>query len=355
MRLKSIKLAGFKSFVDPTNVNFPSNLCAVVGPNGCGKSNIIDAVRWVMGESSAKNLRGENMSDVIFNGSGGRKPVGQASIELIFDNSDGRIVGEYASYNEIGIKRKVTRDGQSNYYLNGNKCRRRDITDIFLGTGLGPRSYAIIEQGMISRLIEAKPDELRVYIEEAAGISKYKERRRDTEGRIQRTQENLERLTDIRDELGRQLGRLERQAKSAEKYAEFKKEERQVSAELLALKWRGYNASATEQKQVIGALEIEQEKIIAQRSACDSSIEKLRSEYTDHSDAFNEVQARFYKIGGDVARIEQAIEHAQQRAQELHKDLEQTERNFSEAEQHLSSDRRKPQAGLPSSMSWPRH
>ena len=341
MRLKSIKLAGFKSFVDPTNVNFPSNLCAVVGPNGCGKSNIIDAVRWVMGESSAKNLRGENMSDVIFNGSGGRKPVGQASIELVFDNSDGRIVGEYASYNEIGIKRKVTRDGQSNYYLNGNKCRRRDITDIFLGTGLGPRSYAIIEQGMISRLIEAKPDELRVYIEEAAGISKYKERRRDTEGRIQRTIENLERLTDIRDELGRQLGRLERQAKAAEKYAEFKKQERQLSAELLALKWRGYNASATEQKQVIGALEIEQEKVIAQRSACDTSIEKLRSEFTDHSDAFNEVQARFYKIGGDVARIEQAIEHAQQRAQELHKDLEQTERNFSEAEQHLNSDRQK--------------
>ena len=341
MRLKSIKLAGFKSFVDPTNVNFPSNLCAVVGPNGCGKSNIIDAVRWVMGESSAKNLRGESMSDVIFNGSGGRKPVGQASIELIFDNSNGRIVGEYASYNEIGIKRKVTRDGQSNYYLNGNKCRRRDITDIFLGTGLGPRSYAIIEQGMISRLIEAKPDELRVYIEEAAGISKYKERRRDTEGRIQRTMENLERLTDIRDELGRQLGRLERQAKAAEKYAEYKKEERQTSAELLALKWRGYNASATEQKQVIGALEIEQEKFITQRSGCDTAIEKLRTEFTDRSDAFNEVQARFYKIGGDVARIEQAIEHAQQRAQELSQDLEQTERNFSEAEQHLAADRQK--------------
>ena len=213
MRLKSIKLAGFKSFVDPTTVNFPSNLCAVVGPNGCGKSNIIDAVRCVMGESSAKNLRGESMSDVIFNGSGGRKPVGQASIELIFDNSEGRIVGEYAAYAEIGIKRKVTRDGQSNYYLNGSKCRRRDITDIFLGTGLGPRSYAIIEQGMISRLIEARPDELRIYIEEAAGISKYKERRRETESRMVRTMENLERLTDIRDELGRQLSRLERQAK----------------------------------------------------------------------------------------------------------------------------------------------
>ena len=341
MRLKSIKLAGFKSFVDPTNVHFPSNLCAVVGPNGCGKSNIIDAVRWVMGESSAKNLRGESMTDVIFNGSGGRKPVGQASIELIFDNTDGTIVGEYAAYSEIGIKRKVTRDGQSNYYLNGSKCRRRDITDIFLGTGLGPRSYAIIEQGMISRLIEAKPDELRIYIEEAAGISKYKERRRDTEGRIRRTMENLERLTDIRDELGRQLGRLERQAKSAEKYAEYKKDERQVSAELLALKWRGYDKSASEQKQVIGGFEVDLEKIITQRSACDTSIEKLRTQFTDHSDAFNEVQARFYKIGGDVARIEQAIEHAQQRAQELHKDLEQTERNFTEAEEHLNTDRQK--------------
>ncbi len=338
MRLKSIKLAGFKSFVDPTTVNFPSNLAAVVGPNGCGKSNIIDAVRWVMGETSAKNLRGESMSDVIFNGSGGRKPVGQASIELIFDNSEGKVVGEYASYAEIGIKRKVTRDGQSNYYLNGSKCRRRDITDIFLGTGLGPRSYAIIEQGMISRLIEARPDELRVYIEEAAGISKYKERRRETENRMRRTIENLERLTDIRDELGRQLGRLERQAKSAEKYAEYKKEERQFAAELLALKWRGYDKSASQQKQLIGELEIDQERILTQRSACDTAIEKLRTQSTDLGDAFNEVQARFYKVGGDVARIEQAIEHAQQRASELHKDLEQTERNFTESEQHLNSD-----------------
>ena len=338
MRLKSIKLAGFKSFVDPTSVHFPSNLCAVVGPNGCGKSNIIDAVRWVMGESSAKNLRGESMTDVIFNGSGGRKPVGQASIELIFDNSEGRIVGEYASYSEIGIKRKVTRDGQSNYYLNGSKCRRRDITDIFLGTGLGPRSYAIIEQGMISRLIEARPDELRIYIEEAAGISKYKERRRDTENRIRRTMENLERLTDIRDELGRQLSRLERQAKAAEKYSEYKKEERQTSDELLALKWRGYNQSATQQKQLIGEMEVERERILTERIGCDTAIEKLRTQSTDLNDTFNEVQACFYKVGGDVARIEQAIEHAQQRASELHKDLEQTERNFTESEQHLNAD-----------------
>lgn len=341
MRLESIKLSGFKSFVDPTNVNFPSNLCAVVGPNGCGKSNVIDAVRWVMGESSAKNLRGESMSDVIFNGSGGRKPVGQASVELIFDNTSGRIAGEYAAYNEIGIKRKVTRDGQSNYYLNGNKCRRRDITDIFLGTGLGPRSYAIIEQGMISRLIESKPDELRVYIEEAAGISKYKERRRETESRIHRTMENLERLTDIRDELGRQLSRLERQAKSAEKYSEYKKQERQLTSELLALKWRGYDSHASELKTVIGGLEVEKEKFTAERIGCDTQIEKLRTQFTDQTDSFNEVQARFYTVGGEVTRIEQAIEHAQQRAQDLDKDLQQTERNYTETEQHLSADQQK--------------
>ncbi|MBT6126103.1 MAG: AAA family ATPase, partial [Halieaceae bacterium] len=222
MRLKSIKLAGFKSFVDPTTVNFPSNMAAVVGPNGCGKSNVIDAVRWVMGESSAKNLRGESMADVIFNGSVNRQPVGQASIELVFDNTDGRVGGEYASYAEISIKRLVSREGQSEYFLNGTKCRRRDITDIFLGTGLGPRSYAIIEQGMISRLIESKPEELRIFIEEAAGISKYKERRKETESRMRRTMENLERLTDLRDELERQLQHLQRQAQAAEKYSEHK-------------------------------------------------------------------------------------------------------------------------------------
>ena len=341
MRLKSIKLSGFKSFVDPTNVHFPSNLCAVVGPNGCGKSNVIDAVRWVMGESSAKNLRGESMADVIFNGSGGRKPVGQASVELIFDNTAQRIVGEYAAYNEIGIKRKVTRDGQSNYYLNGNKCRRRDITDIFLGTGLGPRSYAIIEQGMISRLIESKPEELRVYIEEAAGISKYKERRRETESRIHRTMENLERLTDIRDELGRQLNRLERQAKAAEKYSEYKKQERQLSTELLALKWRGYDGDASALKSVIGGFEVEKEKFTAERIHCDNTIESFRLQFTEQTDHFNEVQARFYKIGGEVTRIEQAIDHAQQRAQDLSKELQQTEHNYRETDEHLKSDRNK--------------
>jgi len=226
MRLKSIKLAGFKSFVDPTTVSFKSNLTGIVGPNGCGKSNVIDAVRWVMGESSAKYLRGESMTDVIFNGSRNRKPVGQASIELLFDNSEGKLGGAYAQYAEISVKRVVTREAQSSYLLNGSKCRRRDITDLFLGTGLGARSYAIIEQGMISRLIEAKPEELRVYLEEAAGISKYKERRRETENRIRRTQDNLERLEDVREELGRQLERLGRQAEAAKRYQQLKASER---------------------------------------------------------------------------------------------------------------------------------
>ena len=196
MRLSSIKLSGFKSFVDPTSINLPGDLIGIVGPNGCGKSNTIDAVRWVMGESSAKHLRGESMDDVIFTGSTSRKPVGAASVELIFDNSDASLVGEYAGYAEIGIRREVTRDGQSKYFLNSTRCRRRDIRDIFLGTGLGPRSYSIIEQGMISRLIDAKPEEMRVYLEEAAGISKYKERRRETENRIGHTRDNLDRLDD---------------------------------------------------------------------------------------------------------------------------------------------------------------
>ncbi|ACE83378.1 chromosome segregation protein SMC [Cellvibrio japonicus] len=344
MRLKCIKLAGFKSFVDPTTVNFPSNLCAVVGPNGCGKSNIIDAVRWVMGESSAKNLRGENMTDVIFNGSSGRKPVGQASIELVFDNSDGTLLGEYASFTEISIKRKVTRDGENSYYLNGTKCRRRDITDIFLGTGLGPRSYAIIEQGMISKLIEAKPEELRVYIEEAAGISKYKERRRDTESRMRRTQENLERLTDIREELERQLSRLQRQAQSAEKYAEYKQEERLLKAQLQALKYQQLDDQAKAKQLGIRDLELRMEAFITDQVNKDTQIEKYRSQYTELGDKFNEVQGRYYSIGADISRLEQSIQHANERARQLQTDLDQTNRDCKEAEESLLIDAQKAEA-----------
>ncbi|MCE3252862.1 MAG: smc, partial [Cellvibrio sp.] len=344
MRLKCIKLAGFKSFVDPTTVNFPSNLCAVVGPNGCGKSNIIDAVRWVMGESSAKNLRGENMTDVIFNGSSGRKPVGQASIELVFDNSDGTLLGEYAAFTEISIKRKVSRDGDNSYYLNGTKCRRRDITDIFLGTGLGPRSYAIIEQGMISKLIEAKPEDLRVYIEEAAGISKYKERRRDTESRMRRTQENLERLTDIRDELERQLSRLQRQAQAAEKYAEYKKEERLLKAQLQALKFQQLDLQAKAKQAGIRDLELRMESFVTDQVNKDTQIEKYRSQYTELGDKFNEVQGRYYAIGAEIARLEQSIQHASERARQLQADLDQTSRDSKEAEENLLIDTQKTEA-----------
>src|SRR6056297_378649 len=278
MRLKSIKLAGFKSFVDPTTVNLPSNMCAVVGPNGCGKSNVIDAVRWVMGESSAKNLRGESMTDVIFNGSVNRQPVGQASIELVFDNSDGGVGGEYASYAEISTRRLVTREGQSEYFLNGTRCRRRDITDIFLGTGLGPRSYAIIEQGMISRLIESKPEELRIFIEEAAGISKYRERRKETESRMRRTLENLERLTDLREELERQLQHLERQAQAAEKYTALKEQERTLKAQLLALEWRELDAQVAASGHRVGELEVGLEAVLAELQQVDTRIEAHRVE-----------------------------------------------------------------------------
>src|SRR4029079_18864155 len=238
MRLSKIKMSGFKSFVDPTTIPLPSNLIAVVGPNGCGKSNIIDAVTWVMGESSPKYLRGEALTDVIFNGSTARKPVGQASVELLFDNADGTIGGEYAKYAENSVKRMINRDSDSTYYLNNVRCRKRDVVDIFLGTGLGPRSYSIIGQNMISRIIEAKPLELRTYLEEAAGISKYKERRHETELRINHTKENLARVQDLCNELEKQLNHLKHQANVAEKYKTLKQQERVLKAECYGIQWR---------------------------------------------------------------------------------------------------------------------
>ena len=341
MRLKSIKLAGFKSFVDPTTTNFPENLTAVVGPNGCGKSNIIDAVRWVMGESSAKHLRGESMADVIFNGSNARKPVAQASIELVFDNSDATLAGEYGKFNEISVKRQVTRDGQSNYFLNGTKCRRKDISDIFLGTGLGPRSYAIIEQGMISRLIEAKPEELRVYIEEAAGISKYKARRRETENRIRRTRENLERLTDIRDELGRQLERLSRQASAAEKYKQLKEEERLKGAQLKALRWKGLDTQVKQLDHVIGELDVSMEAKVAEQRHVDAEVERLREKHHEVQERFNGVQQHFYALGAEVARLEQNIQNQRERKQQLYEELDQINASFRESDEHLKMDTEK--------------
>ncbi len=341
MRLKNIKLAGFKSFVDPTDVHLTSDMVAVVGPNGCGKSNIIDAVRWVMGESSAKNLRGESMADVIFNGSTGRKPVGQASIELVFDNSDQTLRGEYAAFTEISIKRRVTREGQSQYFLNGTKCRRRDIKDIFLGTGLGPRSYAIIEQGMISRLIESKPEELRVFVEEAAGISKYKERRRETETRIRHARENLERLTDIREELDRQLQKLKRQSAAAEKYKLLREEEQGLKAQTASLQWQKLRSDSSEQRDAVTQGELSLEEAIAGSRGVEARIEAHRQEHVAKTENFNNVQAAYYRVGGEITRIEQSLEHANERVRQLSLDLDETEKNSAESLKHLNEDTQK--------------
>jgi len=344
MRLKSIKLAGFKSFVDPTTVQFPNNLTAVVGPNGCGKSNIIDAVRWVMGESSAKTLRGDSMADVIFSGSSARMPVGQASIELIFDNSDGSLSGEYGKFNEIAVRRLVTRELQSTYFLNGSKCRRRDIQDIFLGTGMGPRSYSIIEQGTISRFVEAKPDELRNFIEEAAGISKYKERRRETENRIRHTKENLDRLSDIREEMDRQLHHLQRQAKAAEQYSEFKQQERSVKGELLAIRWRTLDETAVAQEKQVTEHEVQLEAVHAEQRHIEANIEAQRVQHVDLNDAFQQVQEQLYQVGTEIARQEQNIQHQQQRAKQLAEELHRTETNKIQTVSDLQNDELKTEA-----------
>lgn len=340
MRLSKIKLAGFKSFVDPTTIQLSSNLVGIVGPNGCGKSNIIDAIRWVMGESSAKHLRGDSMADVIFNGSTARKPVGQASIELIFDNSDSSLGGQYAEYNEIAVKRIVSRDGTSVYNLNGTRCRRKDITDIFLGTGLGPRSYAIIEQGMISRLIDAKPEELRVYIEEAAGISKYKERRRETENRIRHTRDNLDRLNDVLEEVGKQIEKLQRQANTAEKYKVLKQEERLLRAQLLALKWMALDNQTKEQEGQIKEQDTLFEKHVAEQRHLEAGMEKQREDHVKATDLFNEVQERFYSIGADISRLEQSIQHAKDRKQQQLVDLDEVDKAIAETSSHLDMDER---------------
>ncbi len=338
MRLSRIKLAGFKSFVDPTSVHFPSNLTGVVGPNGCGKSNVIDAVRWVMGEISAKQLRGDSMADVIFNGSSARKPVGTASIELVFDNSDGKLGGEYAAYSEVSLKRVVGRDGTSVYLLNGAKCRRKDITQLFLGTGLGSRSYAIIEQGMISRLIEANPDELRAFLEEAAGISKYKERRRETENRMAHTRENLERLNDLREEVDKQIRHLQRQAATARRYQALKEEERKLSAEVLALRLRDLDADREGRERAVNERETAMQAAIADQRGVEAGIERARAGHNERTEALNEVQSRYYQLGAQAARHEQAIQHARELRQRQRTDLEQAEQGAIELAAQLERD-----------------
>ena len=309
MKLDKIKLSGFKSFADPITITIKGNLTAVVGPNGCGKSNVIDAVRWVMGESSAKHLRGGSMADVIFNGSSGRKPVSVASVELIFDNSEGKAAGEYAKYGSISIKRQVSRDGLSKYVLNGTKCRRKDITDLFLGTGLGARSYAIIEQGTISRMVESKPEELRVHIEEAAGISKYKERRNETETRMRHTRENLERLDDLREEVEKQLENLKKQSEKAVKFTGLKKQERQYKRELLVIRWNSYHQMSQQLETRLQGIATEHNRLFELLRQIDKSIDSMREEQKQQQQLVDSGQKEFYHVVAEVSRLEQTIKY----------------------------------------------
>ncbi len=338
MRLTKIKLAGFKSFVDPTQVTFPSSLTGVVGPNGCGKSNVIDAVRWVMGELSAKHLRGDNMADVIFNGSSARKPVGTASVELVFDNSDGKIGGAYASYNEIALKRQVSRDGSSGYYINGSRCRRKDITNLFLGTGLGARSYAIIEQGTISRIIEAKSEDMRAFVEEAAGISRYKERRRETESRIGETRENLDRLQDVREEVEKQIRHLQRQAATARRYQGMKEQERRALAELLALRMRELDSGAEVHDGATRERELEMQAALTDQRAAEAAIETARERHSAAGEQLSAVQGRHYELGAEISRLEQSIHHTRQLRERQRADLEQARASLAELAGHIERE-----------------
>ncbi|WP_340121345.1 chromosome segregation protein SMC [Methylobacter svalbardensis] len=336
MKLEKIKLSGFKSFVDTTVIPISGNLTAIVGPNGCGKSNIIDAVRWVMGESSAKHLRGGSMADVIFNGSSGRKPVSTASVELVFNNTEGKLGGEYSQYDTIAIKRQVSRDGTSVFMLNGSRCRRKDITDIFLGTGLGSRSYAIIEQGTISRMVEAKPDDLRVHIEEAAGVSKYKERRSETETRMRHTRENLERLDDLRDEVEKQIKHLQKQAEKAEKYTGLKKQERQFKVELLAMRWNTYHQAAKQLDEKLQAVAHEHNRLFVALRDIDSNIEAKREAYKTQQQQTNSSQGDYYQIVAEVSGLEQTIKHSEssreQTAVEINRLRQQADQSLTELE-----------------------
>ena len=333
MQLKHIKLSGFKSFVDPTKISFPTNMVGVVGPNGCGKSNVIDAVRWVLGELSAKNLRGESMVDVIFNGSENRKASGQCSIELLFDNSSAKIGGEYASFNEVSIKRIMTRDAQSDYFINNTKCRRKDVQDIFLGTGLGPSSYAIIEQGMVSKLVSAKPDELRTHIEEAAGVSKYRERRRETESRIKRTRENLSRVKDIRDEIGRLIKRLENQAKAAEKYNVLKKDKAKLELDKAILFSIEAKSSRDDLQKKLDSLNRDLQIKNAESETIQSQIDQYRTENESVLSEYEDAQKNFYAVGAEIAKREANLQNINKNEQETKSNLEKVKQNYEKAKE----------------------
>ncbi|GAB1393662.1 chromosome segregation protein SMC [Rhodocyclaceae bacterium] len=337
MRLTKLKIAGFKSFVEPTTVLFPNQLAGVVGPNGCGKSNIIDAVRWVLGESKASELRGESIQDVIFKGSGNRKEVGRASVELFFDNAQGRAAGQWSQYAEVTVKRILDREGNSNYYINNLHVRRRDVIDLFLGTGLGPRAYAIIGQGMISRIIESKPEELRGFLEEAAGVTKYKERRKETEGRLEDARENLARVDDIRGELEGQVGRLEVQAEVAQKYRDLQFQLNRRQSLLWLKKRNDAQADAVKLERLVAEAINKVEAETASLREIEARVEQAREAHFAASDALHAAQAEMYSANTEVKRLESEISHLRDTRQRLESRLGQLEGQ----EQHWSAEMRR--------------
>lgn len=320
MRLTHIKLSGFKSFTDPTTIHVPGQLVAVIGPNGCGKSNVIDAVRWVLGEASAKQLRGESMQDVIFNGAATRRPAPRASVELVFDNSDHSLQGAWGQYAEVSIKRQLTRQGESTYFINNQTVRRRDITDLFLGTGVGARGYAVIEQGMISRIIEARPEELRAYIEEAAGVSKYKERRKETEGRLKDTREHLQRLDDLQNELARQVEKLEKQAETAERYKSLTAQLNQQQDLLDYAQWQQSLAAADKATAQHQSLQAQQDETAAQVQALNDEVHALQTAEQSQQQAVHELSNKRGVLREQIARLEEQIRHQQNLHQRIERD-----------------------------------
>ncbi|MBP7647441.1 MAG: chromosome segregation protein SMC, partial [Comamonas sp.] len=344
MRLNSIKLSGFKSFAEPTNFLLPGQLVGVVGPNGCGKSNIMDAVRWVLGESKASELRGESMQDVIFNGTTHRKPASRSSVELVFDNSDHRAGGQWGQFTEIAVKRVLTRDGNSSYFINNQPVRRRDVQDVFLGTGLGPRAYAIIGQGTISRMIESRPEELRLFLEEAAGVSKYKERRRETENRLSDTRENLTRVEDILRELNANLDKLEKQAVVAAQYNALQGSVTLKQHQLWFLKKQDAEGDLSKIRQEGMQAVNDLESRMAEIRHIEADLEAIRQAHYEAGDKVNQAQGRLYEATAEVGKLEAEIRYVvegrqrvEQRMQQLAEQITQWAQRKDDADMELES------------------
>ena len=335
MRLKSLKLAGFKSFVDPITVDFPGVMCGIVGPNGCGKSNIIDAIKWVKGELSPKSLRSESLQDVIFNGSDNRKPVSHCSVELTFDNSENFLGGEYLKFNEVSVKREMARDGQSTYFINNAVARRRDIQDLFLGTGLGSNSYAIIEQGIVSSLVGAKPEELRSYVEEAAGITKYKERKRETESRIRRTSENISRLKDLEDEVKRSIRRLNAEANLTTKYKKLRDQEQQYQKFLIQNELNDLLDKKKSSEKENKTIDTDIEGLEAKRLSFVSKRDVAKTNLMEGLKKLEDEQRKFFETGAKISLVEEKERSSKAKVEVLAKEQEKIKNNIKEL---ISSD-----------------